>query len=200
MDWKTDISLLDSLRDESAAKAWEVFYDRYKDALFRYARKLGLNDADSEEVVQETMIAMMRILPTFIYDRSKKFRNLLLTIAHRKVMHILKSRYRRDQKHQELQQETVSTEAQSYQDNDFEEEDLAQWRQALMESALVELRDQSGINKKSYEVFEALTVRGLSAAEVAAQHDITVNGVYQIKFRIQKKLKCLAERLEQDLN
>lgn len=199
MDWKTDLNLLDSLRDTGASNAWEVFYDRYKDALFRYARKLGLSETDSQEVVQETMIAMIRILPEFVYDRNRKFRNLLLTIAHRKVLNILKLRYRKNLKLSELLNEQEVSSDIVHSDSVHEKEDLQRWRQALMESVLADLRNQSGINKKSYDIFECHILHEQSAEHVAAKFGVTTNSVYQIKFRIQKRLKSLAQRLESDL-
>jgi DNA-directed RNA polymerase specialized sigma24 family protein len=33
-----------------------------------YARKLGLDDVSSQDVLQETMVALMRVLPGFQYD------------------------------------------------------------------------------------------------------------------------------------
>jgi DNA-directed RNA polymerase specialized sigma24 family protein len=37
----------------------------------RYARKLGLDETQAQDVLQETMVALMRILPEFAYDRNK---------------------------------------------------------------------------------------------------------------------------------
>jgi len=67
--------------------AWEQFYAIYWAPIIGYARKLGLQEAEAHDVLQETMVALMKILPDFEYDRKRgKFRNFLLTIVHRKCL------------------------------------------------------------------------------------------------------------------
>ncbi|MBP7276210.1 MAG: sigma-70 family RNA polymerase sigma factor, partial [Kiritimatiellae bacterium] len=79
-------TLLRDARDPENARAWEEFFDQYSGPVQRYAQKLGLSAADASDVLQETMMELIRILPEFHYDRRRGlFRNFVLTIAHHRV-------------------------------------------------------------------------------------------------------------------
>lgn len=200
MDWKTDIALLDRLRDADAAHAWELFYDRYADAIFRYARKLGLNDADARDVVQETMIVLMRLLPDFVYDPSRRFRNLILTIAHRSALRVLQHAARTSPVAEPWILDVAGL--QLFEEDpggELSKEDLSLWRQSLVESTLQEFLRHATINRQSYEVFQCHVVQHQPVLEVAQKFGISVNSVYQTKLRVLKRLKAAVAHLEQEL-
>jgi RNA polymerase sigma-70 factor (ECF subfamily) len=72
--------LAQSPRDETA---WTEFVGKYGDQLHRWCRHWGLQDADARDVTQRVLLDLARQLPEFHYDRSKRFRAWLKTIAHR---------------------------------------------------------------------------------------------------------------------
>jgi RNA polymerase sigma-70 factor (ECF subfamily) len=72
--------LAQSPRDETA---WTEFVGKYGDQLHRWCHHWGLQDADARDVTQRVLLDLARQLPEFQYDRSKRFRAWLKTIAHR---------------------------------------------------------------------------------------------------------------------
>src|SRR5262249_16917032 len=56
------------------------FVDLYTPLLFYWARRLGLQDSDAADLVQEVFTLLIRKLPDFIYNRQGSFRSWLRTV------------------------------------------------------------------------------------------------------------------------
>lgn len=193
-------TLLGRLKLDSAHDAWQEFYNLYWGAILRYARKLGLDETQAQDVLQETMVVLMRILPEFVYDRSKgKFRNFLLTIVHRKCLAVLR-RARRERESQVPWD--GGTEAESADpfgaDAAAETEALNHWREVLLAEALKELRADPTLGEQTFAVFEAYVIEKRPVPEVAAVFHLKENAVYQIKNRLMRRLEVRIARLSRD--
>jgi RNA polymerase sigma-70 factor (ECF subfamily) len=183
----TNETLLERLRHAEAHDAWKEFYDLYWGVILRYARKVGLNEHQAEDVLQETMMVLMRQLPEFRYDRGKgRFRNFLLTIVHRKAVAVLR-RARR-------------AAADSLKEGDAVDGHRAvinaaaerRWKEAVMEEALRTLKAHDAIDARTWAVFQAYALEQLPATEVAEKFGLSPNAVYQIRNRMLRRLRSLA--------
>jgi RNA polymerase sigma-70 factor (ECF subfamily) len=197
----TNETLLERVKSVDAHEAWQEFYKAYWSAILRYARKLGLNDHQAKEVLQDTMLALMRQLPEFSYDRRRgKFRNFLLTIVHRKSL--LVHRRARGEKNISLDSEDPWTAGSLHERlpcgaaaaDERRAEEL--WRESLMEDAIQQLNQDPGLEEETLAVFRAYVIENRPAAEVAGQFGIKENAVYQIKNRLMRRLQSeVARRL-----
>lgn len=182
-------TLLGRLKAENAHEAWKEFYELYWGAILRYARKLGLDETQAQDVLQETMVALMRILPEFAYDRGKgKFRSFLLTIVHRKSLGVLR-RARRSTEvplSETVERDTVSSFATS---ESVDEETLARWRLSLLEEALRRLKANGALAENTFAVFHAYAVERRPVQEVAREFGLKENAVYQIKNRLLARIQ-----------
>lgn len=197
----TNETLLDRVKKIDAHEAWREFFHAYSSPILRYAQKLGLREHQAEEVLQETMVALMRQLPEFCYDRVRgKFRNFLLTIVHRKSLAALRrakiaSDVSLDSEapwgsrawHDVLPAEAAQAD---------EREVEARWREALMEDALAQLATNPALEETTWPVFRAYVVENRPVGEVAAEFGLKENAVYQIKNRLVRRLRAdVARRL-----
>jgi RNA polymerase sigma-70 factor (ECF subfamily) len=190
-------TLLGRLRVENAQEAWKEFYHLYWRAILGYARKLGLDGHQAEEVLQETMVALMRILPEFAYDPSRgKFRNFLLTIVHRKSLAALRRAQRISATHVPWEESEAGGLGHPCEVDSGEAE--VRWREVLMAEAIRELRADQTIERKTLAVFEAYVIQKKDAAEVAACHGLKENAVYQIKNRLVRRLQRRVRQLLHD--
>jgi RNA polymerase sigma-70 factor (ECF subfamily) len=195
---ETNELLLDRVKELDAHDAWKLFYDQYWAVILAYARKIGLKEHQAEEVLQETMVALMRILPGFRYDRAKgKFRNFLLTIVHRKSLAVLR---RSKREATGLASWACNGAADKLGPGDgkaeIEEEVMARWRESIMEEALRRLRERSDLGDNTFAVFEAYVINKRAASAVAAEFGLKENAVYQIKNRMVRFLRHESERLQ----
>ena len=193
---ETNNSLLEQIRSLDNEMAWQSFYEIYWQPIVRYAMKLGLSYDEAQDVLQETMVDFIRVLPRFHYNRSRgRFRNYLLTIVHRKSMNALR-----------LKGNTLaamlpggdvgrngspepSTSWKSLHAESLSETELQQWKESVTESALDWLRHHPGIEPQTMVIFEAVAVEGKPVAEIAKAHGVTENNVYQIKNRMIRRLR-----------
>jgi len=189
----TDESLLDRVKDVDAHDAWRVFYDLYWQPIIRYGRKLGLSAVQAEEVLQDTMVALMHRLPEFEYDRGRgRFRNFLLTIVHRKALGFLRRRAR------ESAREVPLTATESLADESIGPAAEDRWRQSIAATVLAELRADPEIDPRLLAVFDAYAIRRRPAAEVAAEFGLKENTVHQTKTRILRRLRAAVHRRLRD--
>lgn len=193
---ETNETLLQRVKRLDANDAWTEFFAIYSGPILRYSRKLGLAEATAEDVLQETMVALMRVLPGFVYDREQgRFRNFLLTIVHRKAIDVL----RRARRLTSIGipgdggdgDEDLRFQTQSVVLPDVEDEAVAleRWKESLYEEALVRIKEDPKLQANTWEVFSMYVLERRSASEVATQFGMTANAVYQIKNRMLRRLE-----------
>jgi RNA polymerase sigma-70 factor (ECF subfamily) len=83
----TRASLLARLKDAGDAASWEEFHRTYRGLLTGVARRAGLNEHETEEAVQETLIAVAKKMPEFRYaPGTDSFKGWLLRIVRWKIV------------------------------------------------------------------------------------------------------------------
>lgn len=76
----TPISLLERLGQTSDAASWTRFADLYTPLLYFWALRLGLQEADAADLVQDVLLKLAQKLPTFTHDPRHSFRSWLHTV------------------------------------------------------------------------------------------------------------------------
>ncbi len=79
----TIISLLQRLTDKTQSSyrgAWEEFVRLYTPLLLHWAHRLGLQEHDASDLVQEVLLLLVRKLSAFRHDPRKSFRGWLRTV------------------------------------------------------------------------------------------------------------------------
>ncbi len=181
---ETDETLLKQVRQLDAHDAWQIFFKRYWQVILHYARKLGLNAHQGEEVLQETMVELMRILPEFDYDRGKgRFRNFLLTIVHRKSLLALRRAKAVAESHVAIVADVLPDESNGTGLDEAEQ----RWRESIRDTLLARLSRHC--DEQTFGVYRDYVLEDRSAAEVAKAYGIEVNAVYQIKNRLTRHLQ-----------
>src|SRR5262245_9772839 len=64
-------SLLNRLKDLGDRESWQEFFDTYWQLIYKVALKAGLNDAEAQDVVQETLIALTKTISEFKADPAR---------------------------------------------------------------------------------------------------------------------------------
>ena len=78
---ETPASLLERLRQPFEPEAWGRFVALYTPLIFSWGRRVGLQETDAADLVQEVFVTLLQVLPTFTYDRHQSFRRWLRTIT-----------------------------------------------------------------------------------------------------------------------
>ena len=203
MNVPTRPSLIAMLGDPANPSAWEMFYAQYASLVIGFARDRGIDAEGARDVLQETMIVVMRKLPTFEYDPSRgRFSNWLLTIVSRKISEA--RRRRRTEPHLSLDEsatEDVVAMDELVAQEDHPDADLERaWRLKLLEEAIQRVLSDPHTRPESVAVFRACALEGEPAADVAARFRLKPNAVYQIKNRLFARVQSLLEDLEEGMS
>lgn len=172
----TPVSLLQRLSEPSAAQVWPRFVELYGPLLLGWARRLGLQDADAADLVQDVFALLLSKLPTFRYDPRQSFRAWLRTL--------LLNQWRDRCKQRPPAQPRGDLEDVAAPPDDGDE---AEYRQYLMQRALRLM--QADFAPATWKACWELVVNSRSAGTVAAELGLTVAGVYAAKYRVIHRLR-----------
>src|SRR5688572_12987119 len=91
-------SLLERIKAWEDHAGWQEFFDTYWGLIYGVARQAGLNDAEAQDVVQETIVAVAKNIGDFDYDPGRgSFKNWLLQQTRWRIQgHFRKKQYQRD--------------------------------------------------------------------------------------------------------
>src|SRR5579863_1553334 len=88
-------SLLSRLKDWNDQESWRDFFETYWKLIYNAAIKAGLSDTEAQDVVQETVISVLKNMPNFDYDPQKgSFKGWLLRLANWRVVDQFRKRQR----------------------------------------------------------------------------------------------------------
>lgn len=176
----TPASLLDRLRHPGAGQAWSRFIDLYTPLLNHWARRLGVDQQDMADFLQDFFLLLLRKLPKFQYNPPNRFRGWLRTtfLNHWRMT----GRKRRralpvggtDSLDHVAAEDTFSAE-----DGEYE--------RFLVARAMDLMR--GSFEEKTWKACWGVVVDDRPAAEVAAELELSVNAVYVAKSRVLRRLR-----------
>ena len=185
----TSATLLACIRDPGNHDAWERFAAFYEPLIRRYARLHGCHAAMVRDVAQETLVDLIRIMPTFQYDPSRgRFRSFLYQIVRRRVQ-IAK---RRQHRYVPVDPHDLAVHLPPGESDDqFWERE---WQRQVLSQAMAQLRLR--VTPRSFEAFEASAVHGEETASICARLGIEPNALHQIRSRLFGALREIARGIE----
>ena len=87
---ETRASLLIRVRDPADQAAWHEFVEIYRPVILRLARRKGMQDADAEDVAQQVLVALAKVIEQHEHDPKRaKFRTWLGRVAHNAILDAL---------------------------------------------------------------------------------------------------------------
>ena len=191
-DVSTNPTIFLRLKESDSAPrefAWNEFSARYAPVIGGFARRLGAQAQDIDDVVQDVLMGFFVKSPTFIYDPSKgRFRGYLKVCTYRALQRRLGNRARVQGKSlDEVDPEAVAVD-QVW--NDV-------WEQQKLRRVLDEVRESIG-HTKTFLAFEMYVVFDQPAQLVAQKLDMHINSVYRAKEQITRTLQEKVSALRED--
>jgi len=194
--WETASTILTRLSVPGGGSAWNALDASFRHPIERYGRRRGLGEAEAEDLVQETLVVLAEALRLGRYDREKgPLRGYLFGIVRNRMNEMMRSSWRaRVQRERDLEEtgailraiETSSLEP----DDPWEEE----WRQFVLERALTRIQGEVAV--KTYELFHAHALEGLTAGETAERFGVPKAQVYNVKNRVMQRVRDLMTEFE----
>jgi len=188
----TSVSLLERARRHEPA-GWTRLSAVYGPLVYQWARRCGLNEADSADTVQEVFGVLARKLDD--YRGQGKFRAWLWTITRNKVRDHRRRSHERaaaaggSEAYERLQQ--LTDDAHEPWSSDDERETT---EQGVVARTLELIRAE--FEPTTWQAFWIATVEKRTAAEIAAALGMTKHAVHQAKYRVLRRLREEFDGLE----
>jgi len=199
-------SLLNRLKDWNDQESWREFFDSYWKLLYTVATKAGLNDAEAQDIVQETVVAVAKKMPDFRYDPTAgSFKNWLLTIARRRIIDYLRRSERQPARPagpppgaagDGTRTATVERIPDPAANIDAIWQD--EWQKNLMAAAIEYVRDK--VDPKQFQIFDCRVLKQWPVRDVARTLDVSIVKVYSDAHRVSALVKKELRRLERKMS
>jgi RNA polymerase sigma-70 factor (ECF subfamily) len=194
-------SLLSRLKDWKDQESWRVFFDTYWKLIYHTGIRAGLTDSEAQDLVQETLLSVLKGVSRSQYDSKKgSFKNWLMRLTGWRIADQLRRRDRRLESArgrvgtstETATLEHVADPAGLKLEILWEEE----WQENLMEAAIHRIKKK--VDPKHYQAFDLYVYRKWPVSKVSSTLEISPGKVYLIKHRIQrliaKEISCLQAR------
>src|SRR5215216_6445324 len=202
-DWlATRTSLLRRLKQWEDQESWRDFFDTYGNLLYGASIKAGLNDAEAQDVVQDTVITVAKKIEDFKYDPAlDSFKGWLLYLTRKRIaLHYRKRERDRGGPNRILESMPLPGELESIPDRagvDLEAIWDEEWETSLADAALARVKEQ--VNPKQFQIFNFYVLKQWPVKEVAKTLGVSRAQVYLAKHRISTLVQKEVKRLQNGL-
>jgi RNA polymerase sigma factor (sigma-70 family) len=196
-------SLLERIKAWEDHAGWQEFFDTYWGLIYGVARQAGLNDAEAQDVVQETIVSVAKNINDFDYDPGRgSFKNWLLQQTRWRIQgHFRKRQYQRDGQQfprEEPLDTTVLEQQPAPLEIDLDAAWDTEWERNLLDVALQNIKAR--VTPRQYQLFSLHVLNELPARLVAKRVGAKLPEVYFAKYRIRALLKKEIRRLKKTLS
>ena len=192
--------LLRDLAQDAQHARWSEFVARYRPMMEAFMRE-RFPSLEADDIIQETLIALCRILPSYRYapDEKGHFHNYLTGILRNKALRVLRQRERDEKARADYAAAggRASTRAATgAAGSPADEEDERPYRESLFELALRQFLADDSIADRTKRIFERTAINGESPEAVASAFKMTRHAVDQAKSRAMARLRDIVKKLE----
>lgn len=200
----TQHSLVARLQSAASNADWERFYFLYERPLLAFAASHSLDESDCRDVLQETMVKMLRSGFTRFNPSKGRFTGFLFNVAKGCVVDAIRRRSRQQSRQVPLDwvapREHGQTPVQISADAATPAE-TAEWQGQITLVALTLdfLLDRRSFHPKTVAIFKAVTIEAADPKEVAQRFHTSVGNVYEAKRAVLAKVRKMLKALDAGL-
>jgi len=181
------------LRDVSNEVAWQQFTRLYLPLVFSYCVKRGLQEADSADVAQEVLRAVLGKIREFEYDPARgSFRGWLFQVTRHKLSKFFTSHYRQSELGNSTELIRLVEQNTPEDDSIWETE----YRQRLFDWAVEQVKDE--FKEATWQAFWRTATEEASVKETADQLGMSTGAVYIARSRVLARLREVIEQVEDE--
>jgi RNA polymerase sigma-70 factor (ECF subfamily) len=189
-------SLVERLVNLEDQQRWQEFFDTYWKLIYGVARKSGLNDAEAQDVVQETVIAVAKNIAK--YDRQAgSFKSWMLQVTRWRIVDQIRKRAPGGAASPERTRGGTATIDRVPDPDGLNLEAVwdHEWQHNLLSAALERVKRK--VDARHYQIFDCAVLKEWPASKVAKQLGVNIAQVYLVKHRLSALLKREVKAIEQ---
>ena len=192
----THVTLISRLQHADDQRDWDEFVTLYRPAIYRFARRHGLQDADAHDATQRVLLSVSQAVQKWEPDAKRgKFRAWLAQITRNAVINIAtRDTHRRGSGSTSIAELLESIPELSNADNDWLREQQIQRYRGAAEIV------RPACSQTNWDAFWLTTVQGVSINDTARQLGVSTGVVYAARSRVLKRLRTVIEQIEEREN
>ena len=195
-------SLLSRLKNWEDQESWNDFSRIYRQLVYGVARQAGLNDAEADDVVQETFLAVAKKIREFKYDPAiGSFKSWLLHTTQWRITDQFRKRRKMVPASGGAARATArtSTVERIPDPAGFRLQDIwdQEWEKSIFASALHKVKHR--VKASQYQLFDLYMIKQWPVQKVALDLGVSVGRVYLAKHRVSVLLKKEITRLRRTM-
>ena len=199
---QTPTTLLRAMRDMDNHGGWKEFHDKYARVIHDAARSQGLSETEAEDVVQETLLSVVRTMPDFDYNPARcSFKTWLLHLTRCRIADHFRRRppvsFLRDVPIRDGPRTSTVNRIPDPSGSDLSAVWENEWRENLVALALERFKPQ--VSPIHFQIFYLLIVRQAAPRQVANALKVNLGLVYLVRHRLTPRFKRLVLALRREI-
>lgn len=195
-------SLLTRLKNWDDQEGWQEFFETYWRLIYSVALRAGFTDAEAQDIVQDTVIAVAKKMPRFKYDpQIGSFKAwLLLNVRSRIAEHLRKRNRGVPLVTATAGGDTWVNTVENLPDPGAPSIDALweeEWKKGLLAAALDRVKGE--VSAKQFLMFDLYAIKQTPMRKITRSLGVNAAQVYMAKYRVsrllQSRLKCLEQGL-----
>jgi RNA polymerase sigma factor (sigma-70 family) len=192
-------TLVQRLKNLEDQDSWQDFFNTYWRLIYTVALRSGLTEAEAHDVVQETVLTVVRKIGNFQPGAEHgSFRSWLLHATRWRIADQLRKRARIPAQPMHTSEDTARTatveRVPDPSGDDLQEHWESHWKQNLMDAAIDNVK--ASVDAEDYQLFDRHVLKGETAISVARKLGARLSRVYLVKYRVSRLLAKEVRRLE----
>lgn len=195
-DWNTRLTLLQRAKNPDDQQAWDEFVRYYRDFIKVVLAQMGLNQKDSDDLIQEILVKIWKTLPKMDYDQNRaRFRTWMSHLIRNKVIDHFRKVKRLSNKQEMIVEESGNlTPVKS--EPEVQKIIQTEWEVYIVKLALKRIAGH--FSERAIEAFE-MSMDNISPDDIGKKLGIKGNSVTKLKNRVKQRLIKEIELLRSEL-
>jgi RNA polymerase sigma-70 factor (ECF subfamily) len=199
-------TLLSRLKNADDQQGWQEFFDTYWRLIYGVARKAGLTEAEAEDAVQETVIAVSKHIGGFSYEPAKcSFKTWLLLLTRQRIARQFAKRAANrsliapEPATAPSEGETRTAAIERVPDSAADKLEALwdeEWEKHALAVALERVKKQ--VKAEHFQMFDLYVLQHWPVREVARVLGVTSGQVYLAKHRVGRLLRTELRKLQRE--
>jgi RNA polymerase sigma factor (sigma-70 family) len=188
-------SLLTRLKKSEDQDGWQRFFDTYAAVIHSLALRSGLNAAEADDALQETMLSVAKEMPGFRYDPARgSFKSWLFQITRRRIADQFRRRVRHQRDGDDLNDKLSDVPDPNADTLNRAWED--EWRENQLHLAIERVKRK--VSPRQWQMFDLVALQHWPTERVCDLLGVNRAQLYMARMRIGRALKSEIELLSAD--
>lgn len=185
-------SLLTRLKQADDHDGWQRFFDTYAGVIHSLALRSGLNAAEADDALQETLLSVAKEMPGFRYDPARgSFKSWLFQITRRRIA----DQFRRRARHQRECDDAFDRVSEMPDPNSdaLSEHWESEWRDNQLHLAVERVKRK--VSPRQWQMFDLVALQHWPTERVCDFLGVNRAQLYMARMRVGRLLKSEIQSL-----